>query len=254
MSLWQGLTSGLSSAADWIGDKAEDIGEGISDFFGGTDTSDTDIISGDGGILSGTKDINTEAIVNNPNKTSLLTDANGELNSDGGVDGFSEDTHNKINPISSDKKHDIELNPDGTNKILHPYTQAPNLNQRTTGNFQGSPEHLETIEDAVGSGSLMDVALEPGASGGLYNEEFTGPWSPEVYDENKKAKGFDQTGHQDTGEIKQNIETKEKEIIDQKNAAEAAKVKKQKFLSDFGAQVQEIGDQYSKNPYEYKPW
>ena len=231
MSLWQGLTS----AASWLGDKAGDIGEGISDFFTGDDDGDMDL--------------NTKEIVKKPNQTSLLHDANGELNDKDLVDGFSEEDEfsesEEIETLESDQKDSIELDTDGSvakPKILHPYSQDPNFNKNA---IQG---------DIDGEGSLLDVALEPGASGGLYSEEFTGPWSPEVYDQKKRDAGFDETGHQDKGVVKGNVNKKEEEILNAKLEEEKRKAEMKGKMKDFGSKVSQIGNDMMKNPYEYKPW
>jgi hypothetical protein len=248
MSLWQGITSGLSSAADYVGNA---LG------FGEDKPLET---------LNNIVDENTSKIAENTNNTSLLSTAsnNGELDADGSIDGYSEES------FDNSVTYDNESMTSYENSDIKPGYAANHIKETKPGHSlsgQSTNIHDANLDDAItlndtiqsdidGDGSLLDATLENpvygpqnlGPSGPNtadkfinqkftkdqlnkpYQEKFEGPWSGEVYDE------------------------KEEEFLKQQNEHEKKKAALKGKMKQFGNAVSQIGDDMMKNPYEYKPF
>lgn len=235
----------LSSGADWLKDTVKSGGEYLQDTVDGW----TDGKSGDGKAIDAITDQNDGGLM-----SSYFQNDNGEFGPQNKIDGFSEVKEtNQIEPVIGETDEVGETNADGTPETK-PFNPLGEYDNRKI-----NPEY-GAINEAVGDGSLMDAgghmgpSMEPGASGGTFKEEFTGPWSSEVYDQKKRDAGFNAEGNQSVDQVKQNVSDKGDEIVNAKNEEDKKKADMQGRMQEFGKAIQEAGAQYSKNPYEYKPW
>tara|TARA_R100001129_G_scaffold179404_2_gene156210 strand:- start:2146 stop:2847 length:702 start_codon:yes stop_codon:yes gene_type:complete len=211
-------------------------------------------------------DENTKKILENTNNEgSLLSTAsnNGELDADGSIDGYSEESFD--NSVTYDNEsmtsyENSDVRPgEGTN-FVNKTNPGSSLSGQTTNtdnlNLDDKIKLNDIQSDIDGDGSLLDATLEnpvygpqnlgpsgPSTSDEFVNQKFTkdqlnkpyqekfeGPWSGEVYDE------------------------KEEEFLKQQNEHEKKKAELKGKMKQFGNAVSQIGDDMMKNPYEYKPF
>ena len=210
-------------------------------------------------------DENTKKILENTNNDgSLLSTAsnNGELDADGNIDGYSEESFDNnetlYDPVTMTSS---DIRPGYATDMINKTNPGSSLSGQISNTNNLNLDDRITLDDTIqsdidGDGSLLDATLENpeygpqniGPSGPTtadefvnqkftkeqlnkgYQEKFEGPWSGKVYDE------------------------KEEEFIKQQNEHEKKKAELKGKMKSFGNAVSQIGDDMMKNPYEYKPF